>query len=80
MGFATLRVEHNGNKHELNFVIVGQKVTPLLGLKSYQIRGLGKIMISGVDTTVNNVNIAPEPAVPGNVSSDPVLSPFEDIF
>ena len=49
MGFATLRVEHNGNKHELNFVIVGQKVTPLLGLKSYQIRGLRKIMISGVD-------------------------------
>ena len=35
LGFATLRVEHNGNKHELNFVIVGQKVTPLLGLKSY---------------------------------------------
>ena len=32
LGFAGLRVEHNGSKH--NFVTVDQKVTPLLGLKS----------------------------------------------
>ena len=36
LGFARLRVKHNGSKHDLNFVIVDQKVTPLLGLKSSQ--------------------------------------------
>ena len=73
LGFARLRVEHNGSKH--NFVIVDQKVTPLLGLKSSQSMGLVKIMVSGVDTTDNNIN-----AVPENVSSDSVLSPFADVF
>ena len=39
-----------------------------------------KIMVSGVDTTVNNINAAPEQAVPENVSSDHGLSPFADVF
>ena len=36
LGFARLKVELNGSKHELNFIIVDQQVTPLLGLKSSQ--------------------------------------------
>ena len=76
LGFARLGVEHNGSKHDLNFVIVDQKVTPLLGLKSSQGMGLVKIMVSGVDTTVNNINAVPEQAVPENVSSDSFLSPL----
>lgn len=31
LGSAGLKVEHDGNKHELNFVIIDQRVTPLLG-------------------------------------------------
>ena len=80
LGFARLRVEYNGSKHDLNFVIADQKVTPLLGLKSSQGMGLVKIMVSGFDTTVNNINAVPEQAVPENVSSDSVLSPFADVF
>ena len=80
LGFSRLRVEHNGSKHDLNFVIVDRKVRPLLGLKSSQGMGLVKIMVSGVDTTVNNINAVPEQAVPENVSSDSVLSPFADVF
>jgi len=34
LGSARLKVAHKGNKHELNFVIVDQEITPLLGLKS----------------------------------------------
>ena len=52
----------------------------MLGLKSSQGMGLVKIMVSGVDTTVNNINAVPEQAVPENISSDPVLSPFADVF
>lgn len=37
--------------------------------------GLVKIMVLGVDTTVNNISATPE-----NVSSDPVLSPFAYVF
>ena len=44
LGSARLKVEHKGNKHELNFVSVDQEVTPLLGLKSSQGTGLMKIM------------------------------------
>ena len=50
ISLARMKVEHNGSKHELNFVIVDQKVTPLLGLKSSKGMGLIKIMVSGVDT------------------------------
>ena len=78
LGFARLRVEHNGSNH--NFVTVDQKVTSLLGLKSSQGMGLVKIMVSGVDTTDDNINAVPEQAVPENVSSDSVLSPFADVF
>lgn len=53
-------MEHNGTYHQRNFVIIDQKVTPLLSLNSYQVMGLVKIMVSGVDTTVNNINAAPE--------------------
>ena len=82
LGSARLKVEHKGNKHELNFVIVDQEVTPLLGLKSSQGMGLVKIMVPGVDTPVNNVVAAPkiESAVSENVTNDPVLSPFADVF
>ena len=75
-------MEHKGNKHELNFVIVDQEVTPLLGLKSLQGMGLVKILVPGVDTPVNNVVAAPkiESAVSENVTKDPVLSPFADVF
>ena len=31
LGFAWLKVELNGSKHELNFIIDDQEVTPLLG-------------------------------------------------
>jgi len=41
---------------------------------------LWQLWFSDVDTTVNNINAAPEQAVPENVSSDPVLSLFADIF
>ncbi len=82
LGSARLKVEHKGNKHELNFVIVDQEVTPLLGLKSSQGMGLAKIMVPGDDTPVNNVVAAPkiESAVSENVTNDPVLSPFADMF
>ena len=40
LGSARLKVEQKGNKRELNFVIVDQEVTPLLGLKSSQGMGL----------------------------------------
>ena len=43
-------MEHKGNKHELNFVIVDQDVTPLLGSMSSQGMGLVQIMVPGVDT------------------------------
>ena len=52
----------------------------MLGLNSSQGMGLVKIVVSGVDTTVNNINAAPEEAIPENVSSQPVLSPFADVF
>lgn len=79
---ARLKVEHKGNKCELNFVIADQEVTPLLGLKSSQVMGLAKIMVPGVDTPVNNVVTALtiESAVSENVTKDPVLSPFADVF
>ena len=82
LGSARLEVAHKGSKHELNFVIVDQEVTPLLGLKSSQGMGLVKIMVPGVDTPVNNVVAAPkiESAVSENVTKDPVLSPFADVF
>ena len=82
LGSARLKVAHKGSKHELNFVIVDQEVTPLLGLKSSQGMGLVKIMVPGVDTPVNNVVAAPkiESAVSENVTKDPVLSPFADVF
>ena len=82
LGSARLKVEHKGNKQELNFVIVDQEVTPLLALKSSQGRGLVTIMVPGVDTLVNNVVAAPktESAVSENVTKDPVLSPFADVF
>ena len=32
LGLARLKVEHKGNKHELNFVIVDQEVTPFYQL------------------------------------------------
>ena len=80
LGSARLKVEHNGNKHELNFVIVNQKVTPLLGLKSCQGMGLVKIMVPGVHAPVNNVAATPEKAVSESIISDPVLSPFADVF
>ena len=47
-----LKVEHNGSKHELYFVIVVQRVTPLLGLKSCQGMSLFKIMVPGVHTSI----------------------------
>ena len=74
-------MEHKGNKHELNFVIVDQEVTPLLGLKSLQGMGLVKILVPGVDTPVNNVVAAPkiESAV-SDATKDPVLSPLADVF
>ena len=52
LGSARLKVEHNGSKHELNFVIVVQRVTPLLGLKSCQGMSLIKIMVPGVHTSI----------------------------
>ena len=58
LGFARLKVELNGSKHELNFIIVDQEVTPLLGLKSSQGMGLVKIMMSDADTPVNHVRIS----------------------
>ena len=61
LGSARPKVAHKeGSKHELNFVIVDQEVTPLLGLKSSQGMGLVKIMVPGVDTSVNNVVSAPK--------------------
>ena len=54
-GSARLKVEHNGNKHELNFVVLDEKVTPLLGLKSSQGMGLIKIMVSDDKNSVKNV-------------------------
>ena len=60
LGSARLKVEHEGNKHERNFVIVDQEVSPLLGLKSLQGMGLVKIIVPGVDNPVNNVVTAPE--------------------
>ena len=82
LGFARLKVAHKGSKHELNFVIVDQDVTPLLGLKSSQSMGLVKIMVPGVDTSVNNVVAAPkkESAVSENVTKDPLLILFADVF
>ena len=82
LGFARLKVAHKGSKHELNFVIVDQDVTPLLGLKSSQGMGLVKIMVPGVDTSVNNVVAAPkkESAVSENVTKDPLLILFADVF
>ena len=46
LGSARLKVAHKGSKHELNFVVVDQQVTPLLGLKSSQGMGLVKIPLS----------------------------------
>ena len=82
LGSARPKVENKGNKHELNFVIVDQEVTPLLGFTSSQGMGLVKIMMPGVDAPVNNVVAAPkiESAVPENVTKNPVLSPFADVF
>ena len=80
LGSARLKVEHNGNKHELNFVIVDQRVTPLLGLKSCQGMGLIKIMVPGVHAPVTSVAATPEKAVSESIITDPVLSPFADVF
>ena len=52
----------------------------MIVLKSSQDLGLVKIMVSGVNITVKNVNADPEQAVRENVTSDPVLSPFADVF
>ncbi|KAL9976782.1 hypothetical protein ACROYT_G014113 [Oculina patagonica] len=60
LGFARMKVEHNGSKHELNFVIVNQKVTLLLGLQSSKGMGLIKIMVFSADTPINNVTEAPK--------------------
>ena len=80
LGSARLKVEHNGNKHELNFVIVNQKVAPLLGFKSCQGMDLVKIMVPDVHAPVNNVAATPAKAVSESIISDPVLSPFADVF
>ena len=80
LGSARLKVEHNGSKHELNFVIVDQRVTPLLGLKSCQGMGLVKIMVPGVDTLVNSVAATPEKPASESVTTDHVFSPFADVF
>ena len=82
LGSARLKVEHEGNKHERNFVIVDQEVSPLLGLKSLQGMGLVKIIVPGVDNPVNNVVTAPEieSAFSQNVTNDAELSPFADVF
>ena len=82
LGSARLKVGHNGNKHELNFVIVYQEVTSLLGLKSSQGMGLVKICVPGVSTPVNNIVAVPkiESVVSEDVTKDPVLSPFADVF
>ncbi|KAL9963770.1 hypothetical protein ACROYT_G027310 [Oculina patagonica] len=82
LGFARMKVEHNGSKHELNFVIVDQKVTPLLGLQSSKGMGLLKIMVSSADTRINNVIETPkqDPVVSEDVTNDSVLSPFVDVF
>ena len=55
LGFARMKVEHNGSKHELKFVIVDQKVTPLLGLQSSKGMGLIKILVSSANIPINNV-------------------------
>ena len=52
----------------------------MIVLKSSQDLGLVKIMVSGVNITVKNVNADPEQAVRENVPSDLVLSPFADVF
>jgi len=66
-------VEHKENKDELNFVrIVDQEVAPLLGLKSSQVMGPAKIMVTGVDSPVNNVVTA--------LMIESALSPFADVF
>ena len=80
LGSVRLNVEHNGSKHEINFVIVDQRVTLFLGLKSCQGMGLIKIMVPGVHAPVNNVAATPEKAVSESIISDPVLSPFADVF
>ena len=77
-----MKVEHNGSKHELNFVIVDQKVTPLLGLQSSKGMGLIKILVSSANTPINNVIETPkqDPVVSEDITNDPVLSPFVDVF
>ena len=82
LGSARLKVGHNGNKHELNFVIVDQEVTPLLGLKSSQGMGLVKNCVPGVSTPVNNIVAVPkiESVVSEDVTKDSVLSSFADVF
>ena len=52
----------------------------MIVLKSSQDLGLVKIMVFGVNITFKNVNADPEQAVRENVTSDPVLSPFADVF
>ena len=57
-------MEHKGNKHDLNFVVVDQNFAPFLGLKSSHCKawvsmGLIKIMVSDDDkNSVNNVTEA----------------------
>ena len=82
LGFTRMKVEHNGSKHELSFVIVDQKVTPLLGLQSSKGMGLIKILVSSANTPINNVIETPkqDPVVSEDVTNDPVLSPFVDVF
>ncbi|PFX22030.1 Retrovirus-related Pol polyprotein [Stylophora pistillata] len=81
LGSARLKVEHDGNKHELNFVIVDQRVTPLLGLKSCTDMGLVKIMVPGVHAPVNNVVATPKKAaVSESITTDSVVRPFADVF
>ena len=81
-GSARLKVEHNGNKHELNFVVLDEKVTPLLGLKSSQGMGLIKIMVSDDKNSVNNVAEASkqELVVTADVKNDPELGLFAGVF
>ncbi|XP_022807246.1 uncharacterized protein LOC111344293 [Stylophora pistillata] len=80
LGSARLKVEHDANKHELNFVIVDQRLTPLLGLKSCRGMGLVKIMVPGIYAPVNKVVATPKKAVSESITTDSVLRSLADVF